>query len=98
MLPTPETGHTVMDLSRRLCLLEGKYYHQGSTLCSDLFDESHCKPGFSWLLSTSVSGELQCQEIREDLFNCAEAGIDEEETVADAYSYSGGQTAQRTRF
>ena len=80
------------ELSRRLCLLEGQYYYPESTLCSDPFEDNLCESGSSWLLPTSVPGEVQCQEISEDLFNCAEPGIDdngeaycinEEETVAD---------------
>ena len=69
-------GRTVGDLSRRLCLLEGKYHHPGSGTCTDPFDEDHCEPG-SWLLPTSLPGEVQCQKISEDLFNCAEPGIND---------------------
>ena len=65
------------DLSRRLCLLSGQYYHPGSDSCSDPFNDSLCDDN-KWLVPTSVPGELQCQEADEVLANCAELGINDE--------------------
>ena len=65
------------DLSRRLCLLSGQYYHPGSDSCSDPFNDSLCDDN-KWLVPTSVPGELQCQEADEVLANCAELGINDD--------------------
>ena len=62
------------DLSRRLCLLSGQYYHPWSDSCSDPFNEENCDDN-SWLLTNSVPGELQCQEIDEGLRYCDVLGI-----------------------
>ena len=78
------------DLSRRLCLLSGQYYHPGSDSCSDPFDEESCEPGWSWLLPTSVPGEVQCQDISDDLLNCAIPGINGE---GEPYCFMESETA-----
>ena len=66
-------------LNRRLCLLKGQYYHPGSDSCSDPFNATPCD-GYvnSWLLPTSVPGELQCREDVEGLGNCAVLGINDD--------------------
>ena len=68
------------DLSRRLCLLKGQYYHPGSDSCSDPFNATPCDDFVnSWLLPTSVPGELQCQAADELLSQCAILGINDED-------------------
>ena len=67
------------DLSRRLCLLKGQYYHPESDSCSDPFNATPCDDyANSWLLPTSVPGELQCREDVESLGNCAVLGINDD--------------------
>ena len=78
MISTVSSDLAPDDLSRRLCLLSGQYYHPGSDTCSDPFDEDSCDPGYSWLLPTSVPGEVQCQDIADDLFNCVIPGISDD--------------------
>ena len=68
--PNLSRGLSTDELSRRLCLLRGQYYFPGSDTCSDPFDEDSCEEGFSWLLPTSVPGEIQCQNITDDLLSC----------------------------
>ena len=68
--PNLSRGLAPDELSRRLCLLSGQYYFPGSDTCSDPFDEESCDPGYSWLLPTSVPGEVQCQNITDDLLSC----------------------------
>ena len=75
MISTVSSDPAPDDLSRRLCLLSGQYYHPGSDTCSDPFNEERCDPGYSWLLPTSVPGEVQCQDITDDLLNCTLPGI-----------------------
>ena len=70
MTPNLSRGLAPDELSRRLCILSGQYYHPGSDTCSDLFDEESCDLGYSWLLPTSVPGEVQCQTITYDLLPC----------------------------
>jgi len=79
MISTVSSDLAPDDLSRRLCLLSGQYYHPGSDTCSDPFDEESCDPGYSWLLPTSVPGEVQCQDITDDLLNCAIPGIGDDD-------------------
>ena len=78
------------DLSRRLCLLSGQYYHPGSDSCTDPFDEESCEPGWSWLLPTSVAGEVKCQDISDDLLNCAIPGINDD---GEPYCFMESETA-----
>ena len=78
MLSLAISNRTPDDLSRRLCLLSGQYYHPGSDTCSDPFNEERCDRGYSWLLPTSVPGEVHCQDITDDLLNCAIPGISDD--------------------
>ena len=78
----PAQGRTLDpdELSRRLCLLSGQYYFPVSdtcrvpfdeeSCCRVPFDEESCNPGYSWLLPTSVPGEVQCRNITNALLSC----------------------------